>query len=287
MKVLIIVSVFLLFKPTFSQVGINTTTPSPASVLDISSSNNGSSYGGVMPPRVTISQRDLIPVTSSDDGLLVYVMDGTSRFLQIYDGVEGVWQTIYPLNISLSAQLVGWDVAPLTNSGPSPFEATFIHPSITAGGLTRGAGMNNASGNNAWGGSGFNIASQSEAITANKFATFTITPSFGLNISLTAIEPYYIRRSATGPILGIWQYSNNGVDFIDLGSEISWGDILGSLGNPHAAIDLSGISALQNLTSATTVTFRIVIWGATGSTGTWYIENSASGNDLILRGNIK
>jgi|GEM_PF-1788135 len=278
--------VFFLSLSLFSQVGINTTTPSPAAVLDINSSNDGTNFGGLMPPKVTIAQRDLIPVTPADDGLLVYVTDGVNRYLQIYDGVDGVWRTIYPTSFELSALLVGWDVNDLINSGPSPFNPTYLHSSINAGGLTRGTGLGAATGSNAWGANGFNVPSQLDAINTNKFATFTITPSFGVIVSLTTIEPYNIRRSNTGPILGRWQYSVNGVDFFDIGSEISWGDILGTPGNPHLAIDLSGIAALQNLTSTTTVTFRIVSWGATNAVGTWYFENATSGNDLVIRGNI-
>ncbi len=80
---------------SFSQVGIGTTNPSNASVLDISStSNNGLTYGGLMPPRVSTQiQRDAIPVTSSDTGMLIFVQD-TATF-QIWNGIY--WETIYTL----------------------------------------------------------------------------------------------------------------------------------------------------------------------------------------------
>ena len=79
----------------YSQVGIGTTNPSIASVLDVSSSsNNGTSYGGLLPPRVPAQiQRDAIPVTSSDIGLLVFVQD--SGTFQIWNGI--FWETIHTL----------------------------------------------------------------------------------------------------------------------------------------------------------------------------------------------
>ncbi|MBA3985032.1 MAG: hypothetical protein H0X63_00260 [Flavobacteriales bacterium] len=280
--------VFFLSLSLFSQVGINTTTPSPAAVLDINSSNDGTNFGGLMPPKVTIAQRDLIPVTPADDGLLVYVTDGVNRYLQIYDGVDGVWRTIYPATLEFSAVLAGWNMTGLSAYGLSPFSATTTSSSVFVTGLTRGSGLTTTgtAGANAWGGNGFDSASQPEAITANKFATLTINPSFGVVISLTTIEPYNIRRSPTGPILGVWQYSVDGINFSDIGSPISWGDVTLPAGNPHPAISLSGIPALQNLTSTTTVTFRIVNWGGTASGGNWYINQVGAGNDLIIRGNI-
>ncbi|MBV1922710.1 MAG: lamin tail domain-containing protein [Flavobacteriaceae bacterium] len=92
----------------FSQVGINTTSPSPASVLDIESSSDNVNYGGFLPPRVSLVQRNLIPVTASDDGLMVYLIDGTTRCIQIYDGVDAAWEDIYcmPLNAAPVASLL-------------------------------------------------------------------------------------------------------------------------------------------------------------------------------------
>ncbi len=80
----------------YSQVGIGTTNPSNASMLEISgTSSNGSRFGGLMPPRVSSQiQRDAIPVTSSDIGLLVFVQD-TATF-QIWNGI--FWETIYTLS---------------------------------------------------------------------------------------------------------------------------------------------------------------------------------------------
>ncbi len=78
----------------FGQVGINTTTPSPASVLDVNASNNGY-FGGFMPPRVTIAERNQIATSSADDGLLVFLKDGNERCLQVYDAVMDIWENVY------------------------------------------------------------------------------------------------------------------------------------------------------------------------------------------------
>ncbi len=287
-----VLTIVLLFTTltVFSQVGINTTTPSNASVIDVQSSGDGIHFGGMLPPRVTLAQRDLIPVTATDEGMLVYVLNPPNSQLQIWDGTA--WQTLFPLNIEFSAVLAAWEVLGVGGFGPSPFDAATTSPSVTVGGLTRGGGLTTSGGgsNDSWGAdgweSGLPTESQANSIATGKFVTFTMTPNFGINLSLTVIEPYNIRRSGTGPTTGIWQYSINGTDFFDIGTPINWGAVITAAGNDQAAIDLSGIADLQNLTSTTTVTFRIVNWGASGAGGTWYINN-INGNDLIVRGNLR
>jgi uncharacterized repeat protein (TIGR01451 family) len=53
-------------------------------------------------------------------------------------------------------------------------------------------------------------------------------------------------------------------------------------------IDLSGISALQNVGAGTNVTFRIVNWGGTSSSGTWYIFDVATNSapDIVVQGAV-
>lgn len=274
-----------------SQVGINTTTPSSAAVLEVSSSSDNVNFGGFMPPRVSPTERDDIPVTAADEGLMVYVINPPISQLQIWDGIA--WQTLFPQRVEFSAVLAGWEMDELTNYGLTPYNATVSSASVSVGGLTRGIGLTTGgtAGANAWGADGwfvvgFPTQTQALAITNNRFVTFTITPNFGVNVSLTTIEPYNIRRSPAGPTTGLWQYSIDGNNFIDIGFPITWGTINTAAGNPQFAIDLSGIGDLQNLSSTTTVTFRLVNWGASAAGGTWYINDQVAGPDLIIRGNL-
>ena len=84
----------------YSQVGINTTSPSTASVLDVESSADGVNYGGLMIPRVTLAERNLIPATVSDDGLMVYLIDGTNRCVQIWNATDLVWDDVYCMPVN-------------------------------------------------------------------------------------------------------------------------------------------------------------------------------------------
>lgn len=92
-----LIVIFYLSCAIFSnaQVGINTTTPNASSVLDLNSHLGGTNYGGFMPPRVTLAQRNLIPVSAAEDGLIVYTSyPGGLRCLQLYNGSTMAWENI-------------------------------------------------------------------------------------------------------------------------------------------------------------------------------------------------
>ncbi|NLB66144.1 MAG: fibronectin type III domain-containing protein, partial [Lentisphaerae bacterium] len=188
---------------------------------------------------------------------------------------------------SLGELIALWGFYGLENGGTSPMAATDRHDDVTVGGLTRGPGVTvpGSAAGNAWGGVGFNHETKAAAITAGSYATFTVTAKPGYVLSLGEIAPYNIRRSATGPTTGQWQYQVDSGGFVDLDSELTWGDNVAAAGNPQAAIDLSAISALQDLAAGSVVTFRVVSWGATQAGGTWYFnEQSAGKSSLTVRG---
>ncbi|MFC7357151.1 hypothetical protein ACFQO1_05605 [Jejudonia soesokkakensis] len=99
-RFLMIFFVFLCCFNSKGQVGINTITPSNAAVLEVASSHDGINFGGFMPPKVTLAQRALIPVGVLDDGLLIYLINGTERCIQMYNAGDTVWENVYcqPIN---------------------------------------------------------------------------------------------------------------------------------------------------------------------------------------------
>lgn len=99
----------------FSQVGIGTTNPNPAAVLDISSTSQG-----VLMPRLTTAQRT--GLTTLATGLLVY--DTTENAFYYYDGSQ--WISISSSNAKktgwvamtdgdYSIQIPGINIADITN----------------------------------------------------------------------------------------------------------------------------------------------------------------------------
>jgi len=84
----------------FSQVGINTSNPSPASVLDVHSTADNIKFGGFMPPKVSLAERDLIPVTVVDEGMLIFYSEGNERCIQIYNNVDDLWENVYCMPVN-------------------------------------------------------------------------------------------------------------------------------------------------------------------------------------------
>ena len=96
MKKLLFSFFLMTFVVGYAQVGINTTTPSPASVLHVEALNTvTTTYGGFMPPIVDLAQRAAMPVTAADDGLMIYLVDGTTRCVQMYNANIPQWEDMY------------------------------------------------------------------------------------------------------------------------------------------------------------------------------------------------
>ncbi len=200
------------------------------------------------------------------------------------------------LNPPVSTPIVEWEFASLTggtnNFGPSPHAYAYLAPNVTTTNLIRGSGIGTTGtgASFAWGGNTYSTAGtggSATAITANSFHTFGVTVAAGYTMSLSSIQQYNIRRSGTGPAYGIWQYSINAGAYVNIGSELSF-PISTSAGNVMPEVPLLGIAALQNLLPGTSVTFRLVLYGATAAGGTGYINTlgNAGQNDLKLYGRV-
>ena len=87
---------FLLPYFVYPQVGINTTNPSSASVLDVNSSSDGVSFGGLKPPIISsLTERNAIQPGITDIGLLIFLSDAVNSdfCFQIWNGSS--WEDIY------------------------------------------------------------------------------------------------------------------------------------------------------------------------------------------------
>jgi kumamolisin len=193
-------------------------------------------------------------------------------------------------NFTVSAgpiPLASFDVSGQTNFGTSPLAASAA-ANLSVGGLTRGSGVTitGTAAARAWGGNGFTSTSASVAISASDYASFSITPDAGYKVSFSAISKFDYRRSSSGPNAGVLQYQLGNGAFVDVGT-LAYAT--GNAGNALAAIDLRGISALQGVPPGTTVTFRVVNYGASSATGTWYLydRDNSPAADLVVSGNVE
>ncbi|WP_405377907.1 hypothetical protein [Nonlabens sp. Asnod3-A02] len=82
-----------------AQVGVNTDSPHPSTVLDIDS-NNTINFGGLLIPSILEAQKSLVLTTIESEGTLLFVTYPSGvRCLEIYDGIQNVWQKINCLNL--------------------------------------------------------------------------------------------------------------------------------------------------------------------------------------------
>ena len=174
--------------------------------------------------------------------------------------------------------LAGWAVNSLTGTQTTA-AATTASANITVGSLTKGAGISPVTtsgvfGGNNWinaGGTGVNDT-EAYAIAGGHYLTYTVQASPGYTVSF-ATNILFWHNSATGPWNGELQYSTDGINYTDVAFlAYNTGNVATTAAKTNV---LSGVAALQNVPSTTTNYFRLVNWGATGSGGTWYVNNAS------------
>lgn len=174
MKSFVFIVVLLVTHSLFSQVGIGTTNPNEKSVLDISStSDGGSTYGGLMLPKIpSIINRNSISPTITDKGLTIFLEE--TDCLQIWNGTN--WENIHCLNnIEFTGVLQNFDLgntwsfsSDVTFFGPSPTLSGSFNNNITTalGGYSNITTMTNQF-------LGFNDLNENNGNGTNGFATVT------------------------------------------------------------------------------------------------------------------
>lgn len=171
---------------------------------------------------------------------------------------------------SSATMLIGFNPFGLASGAankPNPFNTTSAGTVSLATNVQLNAGLTNGSGatlggtTNAWGGAGLNATSQALAIAGNDYYTLTLQAASGFQTSFTTINLDVSRALDAGITNFIWQYQIGGTGgFADIGTAST---IVNNASKQAFAIDLSGISALQNVTQA--VEFRFYGWGATSA----------------------
>jgi hypothetical protein len=202
--------------------------------------------------------------------------------------------------VSASSQasvLIGWNFSGLTGGtgawGASPLAALQVANGLSPSGLTRGHGVttpfNVSVPSGCWGGTGFDGAgSAQQAALDGEYVSFSVTVASGKAAQFDSISAYNIRRNANGPAYGQWQYQIDSAPFTDIGFILIWGTNYTAAGNAQSAVSLSGISTLQTVGPNSTVTFRLVSWGALSSSGQWFLNQTAAGSgmDLVVNGSV-
>ncbi|MGC9395000.1 MAG: ExeM/NucH family extracellular endonuclease [Anaerolineae bacterium] len=119
-------------------------------------------------------------------------------------------------------------------------------------------------------------------INLGKYLEWGLTPASGYEIALTDFDIRY-DRSGTGPsMLEIHVSTDN---FATVNILVHTDDTVSDTGEEHASIDLSGVPTVED---GQTALFRLYAYNASGSTGTFDIENVAAwnGKGIRIRGDV-
>ena len=188
-------------------------------------------------------------------------------------------------NLKGSGQIAAWDFTGA--AAPATFAATTFNANLVstsgANNVTRGAGASASAGANSFRTVGFQNNGISVANTDYFQITLTAQPTF--KVSLSTIDARFNGTATYAASPGVssqFAYSLDGTNFTLIGSPTV------TIGAPAVMtqIDVSGIAALQNVTSGTTITLRYYASGQT-ATGGWGFFSSAVGvNGLAIGGTV-
>lgn len=185
-----------------------------------------------------------------------------------------------------------WNMFGQTGFGTNPIAPTFVSADAEiVENLTRSAGFSTTQGTataqtNRWGGRSA-AATVATALGGGggtlRVFTFAIKPKDGSTLSFGSISPISVWVSSTSPLNYLMQYSTDGSAYTDITTHTITATAQSLKTIPQT--DLSGIAALQNVPSTTTIYFRIIPYGGSTSdfnfvyfTAPTNISSSSGGN---------
>jgi hypothetical protein len=193
------------------------------------------------------------------------------------------------IHSSLSfGQIAAWQLFGAAGNEAS-INASTLDANLNTATLIRNGGVNATALVNTFSSTNYTAAgTRTDAVTNNLGMSFTLSAQSGYQVSLSTLDVRF-RRSGTGPNAFVWRYSTDGINFTDIGSDISFTSTITG-GVAQTQINLAGISALQNVPSGTTITIRLNGWGASATGGTFAIGRSltsgATDYSLAIGGSV-
>ena len=224
-----------------------------------------------------------VSCSASSDG------DFTFAYSPVYSGSSYQAANLHTIVAAPAGPIAAWQLFGKAGN-EATVDANTLNSNLNISTLYRGSGLNASALANVYSSTNFTASgTKADAITSNKFLTFSINTKPGFQVSLSSLDVRF-RRSGTGPNAFRWQYTTDGTNYYDLGSaDISY-TATTTGGDAQTQIDLSGVTALQNVPNSTTITIRLLCWGASATGGTFAIgrslTNGATDYSLAIGGSI-
>lgn len=186
---------------------------------------------------------------------------------------------------SINGQILGYDFTGA--SSPTTWASGTTNPNLDTTGsfntLTRGAGAAASSGSNSFRTTGF----QNNGISTSNTDYFQVVlrANSGYQLSLSGITANFAGTATYAASPGVssqWAYSTDGSSFTLIGSPTT------TIGTPanNISYNFSGVSALQNVSSTTSVTLRFYASGQTATGGWGFISSALGVNGLAINGTV-
>ena len=273
---------------TFGSLANKTTADVPYTISATASSGLTVSFSSSNTAVATISG-NTVTIVGAGETTITASQAGNGN----YEAAASVDQT---LTVTLApTTILGWQFgSPESAGNENSYGSTANNTNVNSSTLSRGAGVTSSSLPRGFASTNYTGATstpgtKSNAIAADEYMSFTVSAKSGYKISLSALDAI-LRRSSAGPNTYRWRYSLDGTTFTDIGlSDVSY-TLSGTEGNQQATIDLSSISALQNVPAASTITFRLYSWGATSTGANFGIgrtPTSTTNNALSVSGFVE
>ena len=241
---------------------LNATASSGLTVTYASSNTSVASVSG-----------NTVTIVGAGSTIITASQAGDSNYLAAND-VDQTLVVNYPV-------IAGWDFTGVGSTTNTTLASTTLDSGLIATSITRGAGATWSTGGNSWRTTGFQNNGISTANT--DYFQITIQASTGKTVSLSTIDANFAGTGSFANAPGVssqFAYSLDGTTFNLIGSPII------TIGTPVSMpqIDISGVTALQNVPSGTTITLRYYASGQT-STGGWGFNSPSAGtNGLAISG---
>lgn len=186
----------------------------------------------------------------------------------------------------LHAQIASWDFTGVSNL-PASSVANSSDPGLAAAPiLTRGAGATASAGNSSFRTLGFK--NDGISVTNTDYFQVTLTAANGKKLSLSSLDATFLGTNTFYASPGVthqFAYSLDGVTFTLIGSPTN----ITLTGQPPLlmpTLNLSGITALQNVPAGTTVTIRYYASGRTATGGWGFYSDINNRNGFAIGGTI-
>jgi hypothetical protein len=189
--------------------------------------------------------------------------------------------------LTVTSALMAFDFFGMNNVATA--NPTYVLPGMLPAAsqpMTRGAGAASSSAANSFRTVGFQ--NNGIATTNTDYFQFTVTANPGLGLNFTSIDARYAGTASfygTSPgVSAQYAYSLDGTNYTLISTPATFYSASAVTSFTQPQIDLSGISALQNIQPGTTVSFRYYASGQTTTGGWGFISTAAGLHGLVIGG---